>query len=196
LTLHINSQNKILSDTLITVSSPRISGFPVRFDTLSLQSSNDNKLINRTWYLDQFYSSLNDSISFLFRYGIEKTYLRFSKNWDINAYDGCYGFGGVYKISNDKRILIKQAASNCIYCKKDTLNYCYQQFWRSFVHILHESRYVVANDSLILYHQTGYVVLLDSSKVSTEYIKNKKIPDNTNNKTNVDELIKKIMQEK
>jgi hypothetical protein len=40
------------------------------------------------------------------------------------------------------------------------------------------------------------VVLLDSSKVSTEYIKNKKIPDNTNNKTNVDELIKKIMQEK
>ncbi len=191
----IQSQNRTIGDSIMIVKNQTIDGHCVRYDTFSLQSVNDSKIINRTWYLDQFYSSLNDSISLLFRYGLEKAYLKFGQNWSIGAYDGCYGFGGLYRISKDKRIVIKTAGSKSIYCKKDTLNIYYQKFWRSFVPLLHESKYKIFGDSLILFHHTGYMLFLDSNVATVEYLKTKKWPEKKDININVDQLLKELIKE-
>lgn len=157
------AQNLLVGDSLMILPIDMRSGGAHRVDTIPLQKSNDQDLVNRTWYLDQFYCALNDSISHLFAYGVAKVFLTFSPDWAIDAGDGCYGFGGVYRISKDRRILIQTAGSPSKYCWKDTLNACYQRFWKSFCPLLHESRYTISGDSLLLFFQTGNALLIDTS---------------------------------
>jgi hypothetical protein len=174
--LTTHAQQQLVGDSLMILSTEMKTGIAHREDTIPLQKYADRNLVNRTWYLDEFYSSLNDSISFLFAYGIAKVFLDFSPDWSIHARDGCYGFVGAYRISKDRRILIQTAGSSAKYCWKATLNACYQRFWRSFCPLLHESRYTICGDSLLLYFQTGKALLIDTAAQAYAKVNQKSWP--------------------
>jgi hypothetical protein len=163
-------------------------------DTFFIKPVIDSSLC-RTWYIDQLFSSLNDSIWCLFGFGIDKAYLKFGLNKSIRARGTGYGFRGSFRISIDNRILIEEAESKAVYYKKDTLNSAYQCFWDSFVPLLHESKYSICGDSLFLFFQTGSALLIDSVKVTDTYLKTKQWPSQKAEAASVDELIKGLMMD-
>lgn len=185
-----HAQNIIIGDSILIVKNQMNRGCQSYEDTITIEKNNDPEIVNRTWFVDQFNTSLNDSIFYVFSYGIEKAFLKFSDNWDINAHGKCYGFGGAYRISKDHRLLIKSASSLAIYCMQDTLNSFYQSFWRSFVPLLHDSKYQICGDSLVLFFQTGKALLLDSTKVSATHLSLKKWPFGKENRKDFDKAIK------
>lgn len=161
-------------------------------DTFFIKPFIDRALC-KTWYVDQLFSSLNDSIWCLFGFGIDKAYLKFGYNKSVSAHGTGYGFRGSFRISRDNRILIEEAESKAVYYKKVTLNSTYQCFWNSFVPLLHESKYSICGDSLFLYFQTGSAILIDSTKITDKYLQTKKWPSKKDDSASANELIKGLM---
>jgi hypothetical protein len=126
-------------------------------DTIAI---NDTNPILGTWYISHFYSVSNDSLSMLFTDSIMSYELSFDLKGRISGSDGCYSFEGSYALSESKRILIPSSGSNSKYCVKEEMNQLYQQFSRFIVHYLHESRYEVRSDTLLLKNSLGFVRLL------------------------------------
>lgn len=190
------TQNVVINDSLMICNTFQFSGNSCisSTDTFLLKKSNDSALC-RTWFIDRFFSSLNDSISGIFDFGIDKAYLKFKLNGFINARGTGYGFRGNFRISKEHRILIETAESKAVYCRKDTLNSAYQCFWSSFVPLLHESKYSICGDSLFLFFQTGSAILIDSVKITDSYLKAKKWPSKKDDSQAVDELIKGLMMD-
>lgn len=193
LTTPVFSQNVKTNDSTIICNRHPLarSGFGSP-DTFLLRKDIDSSLC-KTWFIDKFYSSLNDSISCIFDFGIDKVFLKFGFNGSIYADGTGYGFIGGFRISRNNKILITAAGSNAAYYKKTTLNSAYQSFWRSFIQLLHESKYSICGDSLHLFFQTGSAILIDSAKITDTYLNTKKWPSKNADAADADELIKALM---
>ena len=166
-----------------------------RNDTVNVLATIDSNLTGKKWIIDKCYSSLNDSIQFLFEYGIINATLQFDKNWGLDAENGGYFFGSKYRITTDRRIVLFGGGSQLIYCRYKKMNNTAQIFNRSYHAIINDSKYRATKDSLYVYFQTGLAIFIDSSKIDSTFFLKRKYPETQNATIDTSDLIGKLMQE-
>jgi hypothetical protein len=166
-----------------------------RNDTVNVVTTIDSDIIGKKWILDRCCSSLNDSIQFLFEYGIINATLQFDNKWGLHAVNGGYFFGSKYRITTDRRFVLYGGGTQLIYCNYTKMNNTAQLFNDSYHAIINDSKYRATKDSLYVYFQTGLAIFIDSSKIDSTFFKKRKYPETQKTNIGVDDLIGKLMDE-